>query len=187
MTFQITTPVHLVCGNDDLHPALSHVFFNLGYIVATDAHSLVAISMQDLKFKEEIHVELEGYLMHKDFFKQIVGAKKQLTFRELDGQKFICVNNGTLYPLVKNRSNDLKYPDWTRVIGLEIKKGGEPVNQIGIDYNLYSNICKCLLPLVNSHCIALLLNGSQAAIHVKPTEQSLKSIGVIMPIKLEQW
>ena len=184
MNFNITTPVHLLCGDDDLRPALQHVFFNQGYIVATNAHSLVAISMNDLGFSEEIAADLEGVLMHKDQFKQIVGSKKSLSIVKDDEHLFICVNGGALHPTIKNGLKDIKYPEWDKVINLNIENGESSVNEIGMNYKLINNIGRALSPLSSHSQLCFLFNEKSMAIHIKLNDENIKSMAVLMPVTI---
>lgn len=116
------------CGTDALRPAMSHLFFNNGFVYATDAHVLIK---QDLKachgMTDEIVEKLNGKMLHRenadalaacDLFEihddKIIGAKKNSKTKVLadlvaDGQEGEYPNVEAVIPSMADASELAQY------------------------------------------------------------------------------
>ncbi len=54
------TKISLVCSTDSLRPSLTHVYFDNGFAVATDAHILIKSPLKEHGFEREEIELLQG-------------------------------------------------------------------------------------------------------------------------------
>lgn len=105
--------INSVCGKDDLRPIMQMVYFNAGYMYATDGHVAVKAKVAEFADFDENEVELlNEKFLHKDIFKKVLSCK-MVKVRE-DG--IVDMIHGTVYPWAKE---DGKYPNIEAVIPKE--------------------------------------------------------------------
>jgi hypothetical protein len=68
--------MHMTCGKDDLRPIMSHVYFDNGNMVSTDAHVLIKAKTSEFTDFDPSELEiLNGKFIHANTFKKILACK----------------------------------------------------------------------------------------------------------------
>lgn len=126
--------MHYGCGADELRPIMSHVYFENGYMVATDAHILVKAAIQHFSDFDKSEVDiLNGKFLHKDTFKKILSIN-MVNVTE-DGVVDMATKD-----LYKFADPGKKYPNYEVVM----PKNFAPVKAIGINPKIATKLFKVL-------------------------------------------
>jgi len=68
--------MNLACGSDDLRPIMQHIYFDNGFMIATDAYIIIKAAVG--KFSQfdqsEINI-LNGKFIHRNTFKKIMSCR----------------------------------------------------------------------------------------------------------------
>jgi hypothetical protein len=160
--------IHLACGNDELRPALKHVFINKKHVVATDSHILVKYEKSVLSnWIEDIPDEcfIEAYQYAK-LTKPFLCANY---LKESNLIKVLYRNGRKSYVEVLLPKNvDFKYPDydWLFKYDDNLSQSGE----INISANLLYILEKSME--CTNHGIKILFqHGEYKPLIVKPYDQ----------------
>jgi hypothetical protein len=167
-----TCPLHLACGNDTIRPALQHVYFHDGYAVATDAHVLVRVKVDQFGFTDEEIKILHGKFIHRSVFPQII-AQPMINITE-DG--FDAGN-------ILFRFSDVveQFPNYAPVIPTEISQ----VDRIGLDPSKFDQIRKVLGKMSETGQFELQFHGAGKAVTIVPIgKHSSEALGLVTPVIL---
>lgn len=166
--------MHAACGTDELRPIMQHVYFDNGFMIATDAHVLIKAAIQRFSDFDKSEVDmLNGKLLHKSTFKKILSC-----------EQVVVTENGIQDLATKDvyafAQMDMKFPNYNAVIPGE--RG--PVNRVGINPKVAS---KLLTVLNTPEFINIELNFTQEnrAIVIKPIGEENESLtAILMPVLL---
>lgn len=146
--------MQFACGNDDLRPVMQHVYFDNGFMVATDAHVLVKAAAQHFSDFDKSEVEiLNGKFIHKNTFKKILSCDQVIVTEE--GVQDLATKD-----IYKFATVDIKYPNYNAVIPKETS----PIDYIGISTNIVTRLFKVMQ---NIDGVKLLFSGSNRAIKIE--------------------
>jgi hypothetical protein len=132
--------IHLCCSHDELRPSLSHVYFENGYAVATDAHVLLKQKLSLICDVPEWADILEGKFIHYAAFEKIIKAPAIKV--ENEGVRCIYPFYETLY----SYSIPGKYPDYNIILE-QAKKDRDyqpDYNEIGLTPSILDKLTKAM-------------------------------------------
>lgn len=115
--------MHLACGTDDLRPILSHIYFENGFMIATDAHILVKAAIQNFSDLDRSEVDLlNGKFLHRNTFKKLLSCSQVAVTEE--GIQDLATKD-----IYRFADPGGKYPNYEAVIPTE----ASPISEIGIN------------------------------------------------------
>lgn len=140
-SFNKLPPLHLVCSDDDLRPAMTGVYIHNKCAVATNAHILIVAKMEDhFKGCEEVLAKLEGKIIPAAAWKMLIGKvilelisvdEKSITFtRTLNGAPVALT-----YKFIEST-----FPEYQ--IAFPNLKDLKPVERIGFNASFIAPISK---------------------------------------------
>tara|TARA_R110002049_G_scaffold224712_4_gene396512 strand:+ start:10640 stop:11179 length:540 start_codon:yes stop_codon:yes gene_type:complete len=103
--------ISLACGSDNFRPAMEHLCFEDGLIVATDAHILIKQSIKLHGFTDEEIEILNGKFLHRDAFDEIYKYRNVTVTKK----GFLCKNKNVTC-LIEFSKVEFSYPKWRNVI-----------------------------------------------------------------------
>lgn len=168
-----------ITENNDLRPAMSHIYFKDGYAFASDAHILARVPISELlgSVPEEEHIHLDGKLIHSVIYDQIVKYDKiEIKENGIRCTK-LCLKENVFYEFKDQEG--LVYPDAQKLLTELFSKPEVPISKISFNYKLLKKLgdaIRCEL----DHMI-LSFKDETSAIIVKPNNTNSKAIGIIMP------
>lgn len=165
--------LHTCCDTNELRPAMEHILFKDNKIVASDAHILIAVDMDDLQLSEPEKVILNGKMIHRKGFSKIWNKDVKITEEGL-----VCESEYILVPWSKE---DFTYPQWEKIVP-DLKKI-KPVKSIGINSRLLNTLAHCF-PCDPYHrgLFELYITTASDAIVVFNKPAELKTFAIIMPL-----
>lgn len=170
--------IHNCCAKDKLRPAMEHILFDEDFIIASDAHILAVININDLIIldkEKEVLKSLKGKLLHRKAFLKIWNKEVIPTEKGFDcPSEFFSVNFST--------DKSLKYPNWKAVIPNH--NDIEKQSLIGLSPELLLNL-KQALPF-NKKQVVLSIIADNKAITVFNNDPEIKSYGIIMPVIIDE-
>ncbi len=175
-------PIHLACSRDELKPDLQYVFFEEGYIWATNG---VILARQSLKAihgfsKEEVDM-LEGKRLHSSVFKAILGHY----IIEIKEDR-IDAHLGTEIISYWYSKNQDKAPDYKHAVRSSVEFSN-PVSQIGINAKLISTVDKIMVYNMEGY-ISLTFTEQNKAIFIGTPNYKLKDqFCLLMPVMLNMY
>lgn len=175
------TPLHSICGNDDLRQALQYVYFENGFAYATDAYKIMksALSLHD--FTEEESRLMNGKFIHKSAFAKLF-KYNHVTATETG---FSCIKNDVKCDIYYS-DFDGKYPNCENLLQNYIEKGSSEIKQIGINPKYLESLCKLFVKDIVA-ANKFIFTGENKGIIVLDHESSLedhKQIGILMPAQI---
>lgn len=168
-------PVHLVCSKDELRPALMCVFIHGKYAVATNAHVLVAHSIEGLVSQETL-TALHGKLIPAKVWAELQKVRDYIQL-EVDGDFLSATvgNSTTKYKLPA----DLRFPNYLDLINSISEFKGEPITSIAINPTLLLSAYKAMGS--SGHSMNMRIKANNKAVMFANYE----AIGIVMPAILE--
>ena len=174
--------LHKVCGNYDLRPIMSYIYFDNGYAIASDGHILIKADINDISnFTDEEIELLNGKLLHSNQFKQIVKAD-EVTIEETGiTAKYEYFEIKYLFHILKDEKDRLiKYPNYQKIFD-GFKKNS--LSSIGVNSRYLETLCSsvnaCKAKLsFNNCCNGILVNF--------PFTEMYNTIGLIMPLNIDE-
>jgi len=132
------TKLSIACSSDQLRPAMSHLAFRKGMVLATDAHILVQQKLSLHNFTEDEIKQMEGKVIHKDTFNEMY---RYDVIKVIDGH-FVCTKGEITakFPLIEP---DFRYPDFTSALPKDSEK--EPLSSIDVSLVLMEKAGKLTL------------------------------------------
>jgi hypothetical protein len=129
-----TLNMNLACSKDDLRPVLQHVYFDSGFMLATEGHILVKAAVQHFSHFDKSEVDtLNGKFIHKNTFKKII-ACEQVIITE-NGVQDLATKDVYAFSNVEQ-----KYPNFDSVIPTKV----EAIESIGINPKIAATLMKVL-------------------------------------------
>lgn len=178
--FDKSVQMHLACSTDKLRPAMANIYFKDGFAYATDTHVLVKNKVSEIAMlREEEIALLDGKLIHADTFKQIL----KYDYIEIKEDGVECSKNGAKVFFQFSKLEG-RYPDVEGVLKSVVGGKHKATGRIGIDLNLIEKLNKALF-LNNGRC-AFTFNGENDPILAMPSDGKASSIGVVMPLLIEE-
>lgn len=177
--------IETVCGNDDLRPAMQHIYFKDGWMYATNAHILVKQKIDIHNFSAESIKLLDGKMLHKDSIKTL--GKCTIFSVSNDGteiQGIIDKNQAITVKLV-NEDDYLKFPNCNAVFPKDEMQS--EIGTIGINAKYLMTLQNALID--GEYGLKLTFHGKDRAIlaHIISCENDLNvnQIGLIMPLMIK--
>lgn len=125
---------HLACGNDDLRPIMSHVYFDNGFMYATDGYVVVKAAVQHFSDFDKSEVDiLNGKFLHGSTFRKVFSCD-QVIITETGIQDLATKD---VYAFAVP---DVKFPNIEAVIPKETMK----IDEIGIQPSVAIKLLKIL-------------------------------------------
>lgn len=116
--------MHLACSNNDLRPALQHIYFDNGYMVSTNANILIKAKITEFSdFTEEESEILKGKFLSSDTFKKVLGCKHVVVTE--DG----IIDFKTKCIFTYAESEEFSYPDYNAAL----VNSSTEIDEIGIN------------------------------------------------------
>ena len=133
------TKLDTLCSTDKMRPAMTHVFFDKGNAVCTNAHVLIVQSLESHGFTYDEIKQMEGKVLHKDAFKEIYKYHRVY----VENGQFVCHNKkNTVTSKFDLKELDYKYPDYRAVIP-KAEQGGTGVARF--NSNNFTKVANCLI------------------------------------------
>lgn len=176
------TPLHLICGNDYLRPAMEHVYFENGFAYATNAYGIIKSSLKLHYFGDDEISFMNGKFVHRSVFAEIF--KYHIVSATESG--FSCLKGGVKCDFYYS-DFDGKFPNAEFIIKSTIEDEDEQIDSIGINSNLLLDLQKVFVEEDFQRAVKLIFKGKNKGILVLPNGEDLedhKQIGVLMPVKL---
>jgi DNA polymerase III sliding clamp (beta) subunit (PCNA family) len=166
--------MHMTCGKDDLRPIMSHVYFDNGNMVSTDAHVLIKAKTSEFTDFDPSELEiLNGKFIHANTFKKILACKHVVV--EEEGVKDLA--SGDVYKFAKV---DGKYPNYEAVL----PQGTLEIDQIGVAPKVIKQIFSVLTNDL-MQTVALKFSGKNKAIKITSTTLNDSDFtAIVMPCAL---
>lgn len=166
--------MNMATGSDDLRPVMSHVYFDKGYMIATDAHILIKAAVLHYSDFDQSEVEiLNAKMIHKNTFKKLLSLKMV----QITEEGIVDLATKDVYKFADTTD---KYPNYEAVI----PSGTGPVSEIGINPKLAEKLMKTLSK-IGSYSLRMCLRAPNEAIVFKGTgEDSGALTAMIMPVML---
>jgi len=175
---KLLKPIHLACSDDDMRPILQHIYIDKGCAIATNGNIMVKSDLMEnsLINDQQIVDSLEGKLIHKDVWKDLIKAAR-ITVSE---DKINAYTSGGVieYPFAEPMGEDgkpLRYPNYNTIIPPDSAK--QEVAEFGLSSELFAIIGKAL----KTDRLKCVLNGRNKAICVTPID-TYEEFAIIMPI-----
>lgn len=162
---------------DVLRPEFNFVFFENGYVYATDAHMLVRAKIADISgFPEDQIALLDGKAIHAKALKKLY-AHKHVEIRE-DG--FHAIEEGGMIEIVYKFAPDgLKRINFEAVLS---KQERADVGKIGMKAELLHKLTSAMDCTDRTR---LDFAGEGGAIYVEPVDKDIDIKGLVMPILID--
>lgn len=186
------SPLHLVTSNDELRPAMSAVWFQNGYAVATDAHILIRQSFKFLSdYIENIEL-LEGKCIHRNAFarifreKQIIVEAEGIRSLDKDGNNFFYPYSNGSKP-ENFMGTDIKFVRYSEIIEQAIadcKASTLNYNGIGINIEILARLNKAFYHETQNNTFRFSFpSAPQKPILIEATSVSREEqCAIIMPV-----
>lgn len=168
--------MNMVCGNDDLRPIMQHVYFENGFMVATDARVLIKAAVMHFSDFDQSEVEiLNGKLIHKNTFKKILSIPMIAITEE--GIVDMATNDVYKFSMCNG-----KYPNFEAVIP---KVVGE-ISEIGITPAVASKLFK-VLSTQDIYSLKMSFEAANRGITLKSTGEIEGALtAVLMPAMIHE-
>jgi len=169
--------IHNCCALDDLRIVMKHILFDGDFIIASDAHILAVININDLGASDEekeVLKSLKGKLLHRTAFLKIWNKEVTPTEKGFDcPAEFFSVNFST--------DETWKYPNWKAVIPNHDKIQKQSL--VGLNPEPLLKLSMAL-PF-NKRQVVLSIIDPCKAITVLANDPEIKSYGIIMPVMVD--
>ena len=170
--------LHQCCANDELRPSMEHVYFDGEKIIATNAHILVVVDMDDLNISDPDKKLLKGKFIHRRGWQKIWNKEVSVTKTGFD-----CPDEYITVPFAEN--TDWKFPDWKSIMP-ELGSRRELISRIGIKPE-FLNILASSIPCNGGvKELDLYFSGEIKGIIAFNKNVDLKSYGLIMPSRVNR-
>lgn len=169
-------PIHLVAGDDNLRPAMQHVYFEKGVAYATNAHIAIRAKVEAISdgLEQSEIDKLDGKYIYKAKFEKILKAE----IIEITDEGVKDTTSGILYFFDKR---DEKYPNVDAVIPRD-KSDFKGTVRIGMNGNLLTKLNKAFGN--PSHLVMNFNTENEGVIVEHPEIKSEDFKAIIMPITL---
>ena len=171
-----------ICGDVDekltvnypMHSVLNFIYFNKGCAIATNTVRMVVAPINEISnLHDEDIQKLNGYLIHKDFFKNLLKRPKII---EITGNKIKCkpmrsesqFYDSVTFEMHKASEFELKFPPYEKIMDPPRKDSSE---EISFDVDNLQTICQG----VGKHCPIITPNGLDGSIKVRFQESEIKA------------
>lgn len=170
---------HLICASDEIRPAMSYIYFDKEYLYCTDAHALLKQKIELHKFKPYEIAFLDGKLLHKNVFKELL----RYNFVEITAEGFLAkVNNENKVLFKFSEYNDLSLLQRMKDVLNEHKKN--PLTEIALNPELLNNIARAFVCDINN--VKLQFNQKHKGILVtsNDSDYSDEQVAILMPVSI---
>lgn len=173
--------VDYACGNDDLRPVMSNIYFENGFLYATDAHIAIKQSLRLHQFEDSEIEILNGKMIHRKQFMEIY--KHDLIRVEEDG--ILCRSNGIKVKYLWSDS-DNKFPSVEKVLQDSMESTEiVPTNSIFASVSLIAKFKDIFVFDNYGHGCELHFKKDKKAILLTPCyydNRKADQIGLLMPV-----
>lgn len=169
--------ISIACGSDDLRPVMSHLFFDNGYVIATDAHLLLKQSLKEHAFTEEEISIMNGKLLHRAAFDEIF-RYDHVTVSEAG---FTC-RKGPVKCIIEFSECENKFPDYEAVIP---KTKLQPIDEIGLNMKIIHKISQ--LTLSYNKNVKFSFRAKNKAVIITPLDGDVEpgaDLLLVMPVMI---
>lgn len=136
--------LHRACCNDNIRPALGHIFFREGYAYATNAFIAVKAKLTDICTCDPTSIELlNGYAIHADDFRKLL--KYDSIIIEKDG--IIRIEDGSFNITIQLKREVKEPKEKMEVHGPDVdavirgnNEGNEAIKAIGFNASLLNEL-----------------------------------------------
>lgn len=170
---------HLLCPSDELRPAISYIYFDKEYLYCTDALALLKQKIELHKFEPHEIAFLDGKLLHKNVFKELL----RYNFVEITEEGFLAkVSNENKVLFKFSEFNDLSLLQRMKDVLNEHEK--KPLTEIGLNPELLNNIAQAFVCDIKN--VKLEFNQKYKGILVTSTDSdySADQVAILMPISI---
>ena len=178
-------PMHLCTGTDDLRIAMRHVYFEKGYMYATDAHIAVRAMVSAFSdFDEKEIALLDGKFISREKFKRIFAS----SLVQVIDEGILCCQYNILYKW--ERDTGMKYPNIDAVLRprLDVDEAeAEAVKKIGLNPDFLQTISRTLMHREKLSYLSPILyfNGTKKPIMLlHPHHKKSELAGILMPVNI---
>lgn len=179
--------VYIACGSDEtLKPSLCHVLFSKNLAIATDGNILVACDLsQDLS--EATLEYLDGKMMHKDLFKNIMYQAIDEPDPEIIGKNQLCVLHEQMGKIIINlkTEKDFKddlFPDWKKFV--PAAKSRVAMQTIPLSLRTVNTVRAALIRKGCDQDVTFEFHGEDKPIIIRPIDTEMGgSYALIKPLK----
>lgn len=168
--------MHLACSNNEIRPAMSCIYFKDGFAYASDGMILVKNRISECSTLDEAEIQaLEGKLLHRDFYKDMIKYDDILISEE----GIECHKNGEkCFFYFSTFGEGVKYPDAEKVLQEALNKPAVPLPQFAFNMENIQRLNKALYKC--ERCVAT-FKGTNQAIVFDSMDDDVSSIGLFMP------
>lgn len=173
--------LHLACANDDLRPSLNYIYFDKEYLYCTNAYIVIKqkISLHDFS-QEEIDL-LDGKLIHKNVFKDILRYKFVIATN--DGFLVNIDSENKILFKFSEFNDENKFIDNIKNVFNE-KQDGE-LNEIGFNSTYLNTISNAFVG--NYKSVVLKFSQENKGILVRLNDSSKEEqMAILMPIMISK-
>lgn len=166
--------LHQCCDKYSIRESMQYIFFDGDQIIATTAHILMVVHIDDLDLTEDETKAIKkanGKLIHHRAFMKI--WNKEIIFED---NGISCPEEHIFIPY--KDQDDFKYPNWKKVIPKLDKK--QKTTSINLNPTFLKTLTDCFP--CESNGFSLVHSRETEAITVFSINNLLKSYGIIMPV-----
>lgn len=165
--------------NDELRPAMNSVYFQNGYVYATDAHMLVRAKITDISnFTDEEVALLEGKSIHAKLLKSVYSHN----FVEVKADGFHASDEKQGWEIVYLFNDEKTAPTPPNFEVILSKSEHAELDKIGLKANLLSKLTSAIGCGDNTR---LDFTGRSSQIKVSEIGNVLDIKGIIMPMMID--
>jgi hypothetical protein len=148
--------MNMATGSDDLRPVMQHVYFENGFMVATDAHILIKAAVHHFSDFDQSEVDiLNGKFIHKNTFKKILSAPMV----QITEEGVVDLATKDVYKFAEECG---KYPNFEAVI----PKSTGAIEQIGVTPAVVQKLFK-ILASANIHTASMNFEAANRGVVIK--------------------
>jgi len=174
--FNKDVKMHLACASDELRPVMECIYFKDGFAYASDGHILVKNRISECSTLDEETIKgLDGKLLHKDFYKDILKYDNILIAE--DGIECTKGNDRAFFYF--GDQDAMKYPDAEKLVQNYMNASPHQTSQISFNMNLFKRINGSLY---NCDQCTTNFKGDGSVMVIFSYHDDVSSIGIIMPI-----
>lgn len=172
---------HLICCTDNIRTHMNHIWFNNGYLHATDGHAAIKQHLSLHEFSEDEIKMMQDKWMHRSIFPDIYKAE----YLKVHEKGIVGVSKTGHETLFTWANVSDRFPDLDYILTQEMEE--TPLPSWAINPTLLKRVYDAMVMNFDSG-VKLTFTGARRKIIVEPVDYSELQIAIIMPVEVnDNW